>query len=341
MFHSLHARLWLSYAVLIITALTVVGTVLVLFLVRNPVLYRNTFVRLTAAEAVLSLQATPADQLEEVSRAFGVRALLFASNGRLISDSGGNQPAIGLPSNPLKLSSTGGERDFSGNVWFYSVKRLSDGDWLLVVSPRPKVVPFLALVKDELSAPFMEGGVIALLLSLLLAFVIARWVADPLEQIVAAARTMPSESIRPVAEQGPREVQELARAFNAMVARVQASRAVERDFVANVSHELKTPLTSIQGFAQALMDGTADKPEERHQAAKVIYNEAGRMHRMALDLLDLARLDTGTAEFKQVPVDMRALLGSNLRQVPADGVQHGRRAISVATRELAVIFRGR
>ena len=139
MFHSLRARLWLSYAVLIITALAVVGTVLVLFLVRNPVLYRNTFVRLTAAEAVLSSQATPADQLEEVSRAFGVRALLFASNGRLIRDSGGNQSAIGLPSNPLKLSSTGLERDFSGKVWFYSVKRLSDGDWEQV--PRGRLPP--------------------------------------------------------------------------------------------------------------------------------------------------------------------------------------------------------
>ncbi len=145
---------------------------------------------------------------------------------------------------------------------------------------------------------------IALLLSLVLAYVIARWVADPLQRVIAAARTIPQDDMPAVAEGGPHEVQELMQAFNAMLARVQASQTSQRDFVANVSHELKTPLTSIQGFAQAIMDGTADTPEAQQQAAEVIYNEAGRMHRLALDLLDLARLDAGTADLKMSPVDM-------------------------------------
>jgi two-component system sensor histidine kinase ResE len=71
---------------------------------------------------------------------------------------------------------------------------------------------------------------------------------------------------------------------------------------------LKTPLTSIQGFAQAILDNTADSPEARTQAAQIIYNEAGRMHRMALDLLDLARLEAGTADLKMSAVDVKALL---------------------------------
>jgi signal transduction histidine kinase len=166
----------------------------------------------------------------------------------------------------------------------------------------------LALLTDELTAPFVEGGVIALLLSLLLAFLVARWIADPLEQIITAAGTMPSGNLSPVEEHGPQEIRRLTRAFNSMAARLRASSAAQRDFVANVSHELKTPLTSIQGFAQALMDGTADQPGARRQAAEVIYNEAGRMHRMALDLLDLAKLDAGTADIKAAPVDVRALL---------------------------------
>jgi signal transduction histidine kinase len=103
-------------------------------------------------------------------------------------------------------------------------------------------------------------------------------------------------------------VQDLTRAFNSMIARVESSQKSQRDFVANVSHELKTPLTSIQGFAQALLDETADTPAARQQAAQIIYNEAGRMHRMALDLLDLARLEAGTADLKMSAVDVRALL---------------------------------
>jgi two-component system sensor histidine kinase ResE len=93
-----------------------------------------------------------------------------------------------------------------------------------------------------------------------------------------------------------------------MVGRVESSQRSQRDFVANVSHELKTPLTSIQGFAQALLDETADTPEARRQAAQIIYDEAGRMHRMALDLLDLARLEAGTADLKMSAVDMKVLL---------------------------------
>ena len=71
---------------------------------------------------------------------------------------------------------------------------------------------------------------------------------------------------------------------------------------------MKTPLTSIQGFAQAILDGTAGSPAEAKQAAQVIYDESARMHRMVLDLLDLAQLDAGTAEITMAPVNMTALL---------------------------------
>jgi signal transduction histidine kinase len=103
-------------------------------------------------------------------------------------------------------------------------------------------------------------------------------------------------------------VQELTHAFNDMGARVRASQQSQREFVANVSHELKTPLTSIQGFAQALEDGTADAPEARRQAAGIIRQEAERMHRMVLDLLDLARFDSGMMDFQRTALDLPALL---------------------------------
>jgi two-component system sensor histidine kinase ResE len=93
-----------------------------------------------------------------------------------------------------------------------------------------------------------------------------------------------------------------------MSARLHASQQSQRDFVANVSHELKTPLTSIQGFAQAILDGTASTPEEQQQAAQVVYDESGRMYRMVLDLLELARLDAGTVEFEVGEVDLGLLL---------------------------------
>jgi two-component system sensor histidine kinase ResE len=95
-----------------------------------------------------------------------------------------------------------------------------------------------------------------------------------------------------------------------MLARVQSSQRSQREFVANVSHEMKTPLTSIQGFAQALLDGTAKTKKSQQQAAQVIYDESERMRRMVVDLLDLAKLDAGTEELDMLPVNVNMLLNS-------------------------------
>ena len=89
---------------------------------------------------------------------------------------------------------------------------------------------------------------------------------------------------------------------------IEASQQSQRAFIANVSHDLKTPLTSIQGFAQAILDGTANDPISLRRAAGVIYEEAGRMNHMVLDLLDLARMDSGIAEFRNDPADINDLL---------------------------------
>jgi len=184
---------------------------------------------------------------------------------------------------------------------------MPNGLVLVITAPRPRV-PVLNIFADQFLSPILQGGLIALLLSLILAFALSRWVADPLQQVVVAARNFPSETLQPVSPRGPHEVQDLTRAFNSMVERVHASGQSQKDFVANVSHELKTPLTSIQGFAQAILDDTADSPEAKKQAAQIIYNESGRMHRMALDLLDLARFEGGIADLKMSTVDIGVLL---------------------------------
>jgi signal transduction histidine kinase len=90
---------------------------------------------------------------------------------------------------------------------------------------------------------------------------------------------------------------------------VQAAQQAQRDFVANVSHELKTPLTSIQGFAQAMLDGAAASPEALRQSAHVIFDEAGRMRRLVEELLDLARLDAAGA-LRREPIDLALILAA-------------------------------
>src|SRR5689334_10424142 len=313
MFTSLRSRLWLSYAFVITIALSIVAAVLLAFLIRNPFASRETQQRLRNAENVVV--ATPQkfiddpNSLQEITQTYNVRTLVFNSARQLVFDSNANMPPLPYPRRNLLGRNAQNARDPMGQIWLYTSQPLSPDRILVVAAPRPRV-PALNIFADQLLLPILQGGLIALLLSLVLAFALARWVADPLQQVVVAARNYPEESqeMKPIAPRGPHEVQDLTRAFNSMVARVESTQKSQRDFVADVSHELKTPLTSIQGFAQAILDHTADTPEAHQQAAQIIYDEAGRMHRMALDLLDLARLEAGTADLKMSSVDMGALL---------------------------------
>lgn len=347
MFASLRTRLWLSYALLIFTALCLAAVVLLLYLVRNPLSYRDAVTRLRTAGEQLAPHLPELDRaapqallplLVQLDARLDVRVLLYDADLSLLADSRAGRAAP-LPLPRLSLvddTPVRTRRDVEGQAWLYSVRRLPSGRALMLATPRPRV-PFLTILRDEFLPSFSQAGLVALLLSLLLAYLMARWVADPLQSVIAAARAFPQGGEAPLALRGPREVQDLVRAFNQMTARVQASQRSQRDFVANVSHELKTPLTSIQGFAQALLDGAADTPDARRQAAQVIHTEAGRMHRMVLDLLDLARLDSGTADFKMTALDLPALLRGVAEKMEPQARQAGVRLL-VEAPELPALF---
>ena len=312
MFTSLRSRLWLSYAFVITVALAIVALVLLVFLIRNPALTRQLQQQLKVVQKLISDSPQEfldnPDILQRLARENNVRVLVFNTARVNLLDSNPNDPPLPPPRRNLLGRNSQTAVDAKGNVWLYTTSRLADGRILVVAAPRPLRMPVLNVFADAFLLPVIEGGAIALLLSLILAFLLSRWVADPLQRVVVAARAYPSESLEPIEPDGPHEVQDLTRAFNSMIARVHSSQQSQRDFVANVSHELKTPLTSIQGFAQAILDDTADTPEACKQAAQIIYNESARMHRMALDLLDLARLEAGTADLEMSPVDIGALL---------------------------------
>jgi signal transduction histidine kinase len=312
MFSSLRSRLWLSYTLIIVTALGIVAVILFVSLLRNPLLYRQTTERLKAVQTVL-VQREDQDisvAARRAARVFDVRVLLYSKDKQLIFDtSSGSEVPIPFPEKKIIPRSVPIVRDENRVAWLYVTEKLPDKTYLVVVSPRPRF-SIVNLFTDDFLPLIIQSGLIALLLSLAVAFLFARWIADPLQKVVLAARTMPSAETRLVESHGPHEVQELTRAFNSMIARTQASQKSQRDFVANVSHELKTPLTSVQGFAQAILDGTADSEESRQQAAQVIFDESARMYRLVLDLLDLAKLDAGTADITMSPVNLPALLNS-------------------------------
>ncbi len=318
MFASLRSRLFLTYLVVILATLVVAALALAVFLVGNPLFYRHWYTQQGTALQIMQRrlasrppeQRQPAlkresDRLAEVLKA---RVLVLTPDGNLRYDTAPDEQPLRLPLLAGKLPQRGHLRDAEGHIWVYSARLMPGEVWVVAAHRLPSRLALLLLTVREWLLPLTEAGLLAILMALGLAWWLSRWVARPLYRTAEAARALAEGQYQPVPAEGPQETRILARAFNEMAQRVEASQRSQREFVANVSHELKTPLTSIQGFAQAIIDGTARSPEAARQAAEIIAAEAARMHRLVVNLLDLARLDAGTADLRREPLDLVALL---------------------------------
>ena len=102
----------------------------------------------------------------------------------------------------------------------------------------------------------------------------------------------------------------------------ESSEQMRREFTANVSHELKTPLHSISGCAELLQSGLV-KPEDQAQFSSQIYSEAQRMIRLVDDIIRLSRLDEGAADMAPEPLDLHSLCQSVLLELQPEGERAG------------------
>ena len=156
---------------------------------------------------------------------------------------------------------------------------------------------------------FLLVGVVGLAVAALVAAALARRFTKPLVAAVATTGRIASGDLDATMTVGRREDPEfaqLAESINAMGANLVRARDQERQFLLSVSHELRTPLTSIRGYADAVVDGTADDPLA---AAAVISTESRRLERLVQDLLDLARLDAHRFSLELQRVDAAAVAG--------------------------------
>ena len=189
---------------------------------------------------------------------------------------------------------------------------------------RTKAVAIMA----GLFSPFLIAGLIALSISLIIAIIFARSIYRPIHDVTEAAmRIAQGHYDQEVPLQGPREVRGLAASFNQMAQQVKKSQQQLRHFVADVSHQLKTPLTSIQGFAQAMLDGTAADDETRLKAVQIINDESQRMRQQVDELLELARMQAGQLRIDREHVDVKELL------------DHCREIFTVQAEEKGVAFK--
>ena len=149
----------------------------------------------------------------------------------------------------------------------------------------------------------------ALLVSIVISWWLASTITRPMVQITRASEEMARGNLDPhlTLPETTDEVGRLSKAFTTMAREVARSHRTMRDLLANVSHDLRTPLTSISGFAGALVDGTLSGPEGAREAGRIIGEEAERMRRLVEDLLYLGRIESGDLALERDPVDLAEL----------------------------------
>lgn len=316
---SLRLRLFLSHALVVLIGLGVLFVALLLLLRQVETRRLQRQLGTTAAAVarfgrVLPInetgQARLLDRLRRFSQDQRARVLLLDAIGQVTFDSAPAQQG-NMEGERISISNTittnnlvqedsaiGEFRDRAGQRWMFAAvptpanANRADTSWLALAQPANNTT--LAAVVDELGMPLVQALLIALIISALMAALVARSIAKPIQQVAAGAQAFAKGNYaQRVPTGGPSEVQQLATDFNEMASQVQGARQTERDFVANISHELKTPLTSIQGFAQALRDGDVSGNAGAQRAAQIIFDEADRMRHMVNDLLDSARLESG------------------------------------------------
>jgi signal transduction histidine kinase len=179
--------------------------------------------------------------------------------------------------------SVDGSASLNGQPFFFAARRVNGKAFVLLRSKSVTRGNWTPFAYSLLVAALLSG-----ILAAAAAFLLARRIARPVRRVAEASRSLARGTHPdPVPVEGAAELATLAVAFNDLAEQLTKAREAERSFLLSVSHELKTPLTAIRGYAEALQDGALE-PED---VAATVVIEAARLERLVGDLLDLARMN--------------------------------------------------
>ena len=330
MFRRLSARIGLAFAAVAVITLIGVGAALFVALrslhadaasaalaqTSQPLMFQ-----LRSATLSGDLRQLVADLRAQVAED-GVSVELVGADGRSV-DLGGEPVQIArFPVDPTAARGnvdTGSIQAADGRTYLYASTTLRNPN---AAGP----VRSLVLLQADTSAaealrdltrtlPFVV--ILVLLVGAPIAYLLSRSVTGPIQRLAAATADLPAGDPHPLPLEGPTEIRELTDRFNAMAAELVDTRAQEARLLADLRHDLRTPLTVITGFAAALEDGTA-VGDDAGRAAAAIGEEAARLERLVGELEALERLQGGAAGLRPERLDATVLLqGTVTRFAPA------------------------
>ncbi len=327
---SIQTKLVVGITLLIVLAILLAGTV---FVARTRNEGRDQALnRVVAASPAIYQKAVGAAfrqdlpnfyaTLDGLSKQQNVRILLLSTSNVVLHDTGHQ-----IEGKSVALPAAAGERH-RGYVAWQSQRDIGDGVTLITASnfiSDDNSLPFrivLAVKTDTIASAWLGVlpglGIAALVtipLATLAALIFAGQISQPLRKLDEASRAMAAGDFgQRVEVDRDDEVGRLAHSFTRMATRVGERDAQMRTLLANVSHDLKTPMTSITGYAQALSDGTAP-PDDVQRISNVIREEAEHVNALVADLLYLGELDAGQIVKRAEDVPLDALVARCVRRI--------------------------
>jgi len=204
------------------------------------------------------------------------------------------------------------------------VARVFDGDgaafYLYISNPIPPIDSTLSVLRTQ----FFIISVILLILSLIVAQWISQKMSKPIIRLTKSAERLVKGNLdADVYDDGYTEIQQLAAALNYATGELRSLDGYRREFIANVSHDLKTPLTIVKFYGELIRDVSGDDPSKRAEHCDTIIREADRLTGMVGEILELSRLESGSANATMEAVDISTTLTDSLSSFRALAQKQG------------------
>jgi signal transduction histidine kinase len=242
--------------------------------------------------------------VEQWGNIHGQRIILTDSQRTVVADSQGELLGEAYqPDEPGRVILPPWERDAIGT--FYVAPEPSPGVGLLS----------LQLLYLTIGRFFLWGGLVAVAIAVALAFILSRHTLAPVKALTSAAERLGrgdfSQRVQ-IKDRG--ELGELAQTFNSMASDLERAEKLRQNMVADVAHELRTPLSNIQGYLEALRDGVV-KPDK--ETIRSLYEEASLLSRLIDDLQELSLAEAGELKLALRTEDMGELIRQAVAAVEA------------------------
>ena len=204
-----------------------------------------------------------------------------------------------------------GEKRYTAGAAIVSDSTEEQIGFVVVSAPMTQVSGFMS----RSTMLFFYAAIFVLALSLIATSFLSRSQVRPLHQMAEAARRFGHGDLSTRVQVSPKsteEITDLAQAFNSMAVSLEKSEQRRQEFVANVSHELKTPMTTIGGYIDGMLDGTIP-PEKQQHYMQIVSSEVRRLSRLVRNMLDISRLQAqGVDEARKIRFDMTDVIGDVL-----------------------------